>query len=100
MPRGSPRAPSSNDAELPSNLAWTRAASGITVRFDVNPTASTTVTYPAESTLCANPANAPKPAALPATGGVDMTPWGIGAALIVSMAFVMAMIKWGRSGSA
>jgi LPXTG-motif cell wall-anchored protein len=69
--------------ETDGNFAWTRAAAGITVRFDVNPTTSTTVTYPAESTLCANPVNAPKPAALPATGGVDMTPWGTGAALML-----------------
>jgi hypothetical protein len=35
------------------NFAWTRE--GVTVRFDVNPTYSTVVEYPAASALCANP---------------------------------------------
>ena len=52
--------------ETSGNYAWTRAAAGVTVRFDVNPTYTTTVFYPAESTLCANPAN-PGPASVPGT---------------------------------
>lgn len=35
------------------NFAWTRE--GVTVRFDVNPTFSTVVEYPAATALCANP---------------------------------------------
>lgn len=79
--------PDGTYAETDGNYAWTRAAAGITVRFDVNPTFETVVTYPPESALCANPAPAsastPATAALPATGGVDMTPWGISAAVML-----------------
>ena len=44
--------------ETTGNYAWTRPA--VTVLFEVNPSYQTTVNYPAESALCANPpANPP-----------------------------------------
>ncbi|PJJ56746.1 LPXTG-motif cell wall-anchored protein [Mumia flava] len=47
--------PDGTYVETDGNFAWTRQ--GITVRFDVNPTYSTTVEYPQESSTCANPQN-------------------------------------------
>ncbi len=37
--------------------AFTRAAGGVEVRFDTNPTLATTVTYPPATEACANPEN-------------------------------------------
>ncbi|WP_167001888.1 hypothetical protein [Mumia sp. ZJ430] len=45
--------PDGTYGETDGNFAWTRR--GVTVRFDVNPTYSTTVAYPSESSTCANP---------------------------------------------
>ncbi|WP_370618169.1 hypothetical protein [Mumia sp. Pv 4-285] len=45
--------PDGTYVETDGNFAWTRQ--GITVRFDVNPTYSTTVAYPSETSSCANP---------------------------------------------
>jgi LPXTG-motif cell wall-anchored protein len=86
--------------ETDGNYAWTRAAAGVTVRFDVNPTYVTTVFYPPESSVCANPVN-PAPAsvpgtgtsALPATGGSDMAPWGIGAALMLIAGVMLVTMR-------
>ena len=47
------------------NFAWTR--SGVTIRFDVNPSYETSIQYPQASVLCANPA-------LTGIGGGDPTP--------------------------
>jgi hypothetical protein len=51
----------------PSRFGWTRE--GVTVRFDVNPTYSTEVAYPAATALCANP-----PAVVPPTTTPTPTP--------------------------
>ncbi len=66
--------------ETTGNYAWTRPA--VTVLFEVNPSYQTTVNYPAESALCANPPANPNTLAV--TGGQDMGPWGI-----AGFAFVM-----------
>lgn len=59
--------------ETDGNFAWTRE--GITVRFDVNPTYSTTVEYPSATSACANP---PKrvPEVPPGTPNPPDTPIG------------------------
>jgi hypothetical protein len=56
--------------EDPTDALWRQ---GLTLRIDVNPTASTQISYPPASSACANPDSPPPPsgsaATLPATGG-------------------------------
>lgn len=82
--------------ETDGNYAWTR--DGVTVLFEVNPSYQTTVTYPPESALCANPALADVPPSDPtdprgplaSTGGADLRPWALGglAVLMAGLALI------------
>ncbi|GAA1955184.1 hypothetical protein [Microbacterium deminutum] len=72
------------------NYAWTR--DGVTVLFEVNPSYQTTVNYPPESALCANPASVDPPP-LAATGGADMGPWGIGGLAIAMTGLALILTR-------
>ncbi|KAA1422696.1 LPXTG cell wall anchor domain-containing protein [Mumia zhuanghuii] len=100
--------------ETDGNFAWTRQ--GITVRFDVNPTYSTTVQYPSETSACANPPKRvpenpdnpdnpdtpdtpvgynPPPTGstppLPNTGGTSLVPAVLGALLALTGGLVLGL---------
>jgi hypothetical protein len=48
------------------NFGWTRAATGVTWTYTIDPTFTTTTAYPAETSTCANPPQ-PTPASVPVT---------------------------------
>ena len=84
--------PDGTYSETTGNFAWTRDPAGVTVLFEVNPTFETTVTYPPESAVCANPpappstptGNPPTPITLASTGFDPAVPfWAALATLLV-----------------
>jgi LPXTG-motif cell wall-anchored protein len=95
---------------LQSNGLWVLDPSdeflrdGIVLTFTVNPTATALVTYPPESSACANPENppvtpgapstAPPGPGLPTTGNESWT--AAVAALVLAAGSVLALVGWRR----